>query len=285
MANKTISWQTKLFNKTPFYVTLAGYIFGIGILLGAASTWFIESTIYCQGSAVIHPSKDIVIYPEEIVLLNWKAQSGQKIEKGIPIAEIISDPKEVATYKLRHHLSSAIKDSEDIGGGKTDNRLDELKILLDDVEKTSISDLSIAPSPGWLEDVVQGKNTNGKPNGLLEKGTTLFSVANLEEVILEISVPATRVPTVLVGDEVSLLLADWDNEYLHGEVKSIQTILSFSVPITFFETRELEVLGKGTSSTLEVLLEQIECTLNILKKVFETVFVDPLQSNILTLKW
>jgi hypothetical protein len=266
MANEKVTWRKKLYNRTPFYVTLTGYIFGLSILFGAASTWFIESDIYAQGQAMLKPARTNVSYPEESVLVEWLMKPGDRVEKDQVVAKVITEPVAVANYKMRHHLVTAIQDLESHDNAKANGQLTQLREVLAGVPEDAKPAVSSAPVSGWLEDVPQDENGGSRPRGLMPPKAPLFSVAGLREVTLEMNVATKLAPNLTVGDEISLLLAEWDKNYLQGTVSSIKSTLSAQIPLTKFDAKELSVL-KVESDSVEIYGRVVPCAYTVLEEV------------------
>lgn len=251
-------WRKRLFQQTPRLVTLAGYLFGLGILAAAGSTWFMRTDLFSQGTATLRPTVNVIRAERETVVMDDRHKPGDSIGQGEELARVLEDPESVANWRLAADLRERIHDYERLATPSAAARREELSRMLTAIAATQTERPLTAPEPGWLispegAPVASDPPSNATAQGrIVPPGGTIAGIANPEALKLEVVVACDHFPTIQPGDRVSILLADWDTRDAFGRVSQIQTTLSAEIPRSEFSDEQMNKIK--TARPLKVRL-------------------------------
>ncbi|MCA9417467.1 MAG: HlyD family efflux transporter periplasmic adaptor subunit [Candidatus Omnitrophica bacterium] len=246
MAKSIFPTKQELFNQTPFFVTILGYLFSFAILLGAASTFLIRSDLYSKGTVTLHPTIERVSLDTDSVVVGVSVATGKVVSDGDPILSVLEDPQSVALSRLRKSLreNMAVLENGDEGFRDTAKQL-ESEIPdppIPTVLHSPIDGILIqlqSPNPDRMEDIL-----------FVPPKEPLFMVASVDRILLEIDIPLEQIPSVQVGDTLSIHIPAWRNEPIDTQVSSIDTKPITSIDKEFIPADVIEEIGENLNEGL-----------------------------------
>ncbi len=261
-----VSWKKRLYNRTPQLVMLAGYLLGTGILMAAASTWFIETQVFSQGVATIRPAVDEVRRDVDVVVTRRFQRIGAGVQKGEPLLEWIEDPEIVASRRLVHDLEDPLRLLDKASGPRARERAAELRRIRQDFAGSAAVPQKLAASGnGWLVRQ-EGERADDAPAAaeeILAAGAPLARIAHLREIAAEVVVSGDRLPILAAGDTSALLFADWDAENIPAEVRAITSTVVLQIPLSKFADRERAHMKENATLALRLFEREITARITL----------------------
>ncbi len=250
MAEKHSGLRGWVYRRTPQVITALGYVLGISVLVAAASTVVIETTIMagCTGTAeanVMWLSCDT-----PVIVLGLAAPPGSEVTAGSPIARIIDAPEQVKRAHYLQLLEEGLTAMADDGQAPPEGALDELKRSMSSLSAELKERTVNAPQDGWVVHSDQPEGDNSRT--LLEAGQPFAGVANLDRVSFTLTVSDTRPPTVVPGEHVGLLLPEWSVAEVICRARELGVIAVVELPRTALNDAELSMIDSGTPISVRV---------------------------------
>lgn len=211
-----------LYNQSPWLVTLVGYIFGLAVILGAASTWFIHTSVSAHAAGVLRPEAETYVFPTETVLLACLVTAGQEVQAGTPLARLAVESDEVASHGLSVELRNQIAQASERGDAETAERYRAMLALIP--QETTPLELT-AGRAGRVTDLAAVAE-----GGMVPANEPLMRVAHDGGVQIQTTLSPDRMPTIGSGDTVQVLLPQWDTTPIPARVADVTVTGVFSVP-------------------------------------------------------
>ncbi len=230
-----------LYHQTPRIVTLTGYVFGLAILLGAASTWFIQTPVSARASGTIRPRAEIHVFPVKTVLLKQFVSGGEQVRPGTPLARMVVDPAEVANHELSAELRTQITQAMERDNAEAAERYRAMLALIP--QEVEAEDLK-AGLVGWVTSVTQAKAGTTIPAHV-----PVMRVATDDHVFIETTLSPDRMPSIGVGDTVKVLLPRWSTAPFPARVTEMSLSGTFTVALTKLDEQERERLQASSRDT------------------------------------
>jgi len=231
------SLRERLYNQSPRIVTTAGYVFGLAVLAGAASTWFIQTPVSARASAIVRPLAETHAFADKTVLLERMVEPGQEVQPETPLARFVVASNEVVNLELSAELRAQVRQAEERGDEATAERC---RAMLVSVPQEVTPREQRSGAAGWVTDVAEVGVGETLPAGV-----PAMRIAMDDGVYIETTVSPDRVPTVGRGDVVKVLLPPWDTTPFLARIEEITLWGTFCVPAAEFDDMELTALAKA----------------------------------------
>lgn len=242
MAHGSKSWKTRVYNQTPYFITVIGYVIALGMLLGAASTWLIHVSVFAQAGGSLRPEITRITRDRDCIVIERLKQPGDQIEAGEPFVSLIENPENVAQMLLRSRLLISRQEYEKLNSDLARRKTLELDYWIETLPEVTADSVIRAPLKGWVMGSSSSSPTATDIEGFVPAGLTIAEIAQIQSATLNLELTMNRAPTVQQGESTRVLIADWGKEPLTGEILSVDCHLSLTIPRTRFEEEELEQL-------------------------------------------
>lgn len=256
MVEKRRGLRGWLIRRTPLIITALGYVLGISVLVAAASTVVIETTIMagCTGTAEAHVTWLCSETPA--IVLSLETSPGSEVASDAPVARVIDTPEQVkrAHYlqQLEEGLSAMAMDDK----APPQETFDALKRTMRELAAGLTVRTVNAPHQGWVvRSPYQPRDGRHTP---LEEGQPFAGIANLDHVSFTLTVADTRPPTVSPGDRVALLLPEWSVSEVPCRARDLRVTVTVEMPRSTLSDTELSLLDSG--NPVSVRLRDVVCS-------------------------
>jgi hypothetical protein len=250
MKRPPLTWKQRLYRRTPTYITLAGYLLGFLILGAAVASWFVQTSIYSQATALVEPSISPVSLPQAALVLSQLRKPGDRVEPGEGLLEVSTDPRQVALRIVRDVAETGIEQLGRLADSSAADELADLRRLAAADIPTSAPRRISAPVGGWLLSRAGAAGDNAM---VVPAGQPLATVGNLSRVTVRVVAATDHAPTVARGQRVPVLLGEFDTKDLMATLDDIQTTLTIEVPVTELTEQEWSALAGAASVPVSLL--------------------------------